>query len=147
MANLSTNYMGFDLKNPIIASSSGLTDSVEKIVDGKVVGLNVVKCTSVFDQERRFSPKFDESDTNFFEGDMVVESIGQGMDLSYISGEIKDNLKLDPRGRIVVDNYYQSSIEWLFVGGDIIKGPDVINGIANGHKAAMGIDKYLNSKK
>ncbi|MDY0253140.1 MAG: FAD-dependent oxidoreductase [Tenuifilaceae bacterium] len=118
-----------------------------KIVDGKIVGLNVVKCTSVFDEERRFSPKFDESDTNFFEGDMVVESIGQGMDLSYISGEIKDNLKLDPRGRIVVDKYYQSSIEWLFVGGDIIKGPDVINGIANGHKAAIGIDRYLNSKQ
>jgi len=78
---------------------------------------------------------------------MVVESIGQGMDLSYISGEIKDNLKLDPRGRIVVDKYYQSSIEWLFVGGDIIKGPDVINGIANGHKAAIGIDRYLNSKQ
>ena len=118
-----------------------------KIVDGKIVGLNVVKCTSVFDEERRFSPKFDESDTNFFEGDMVVESIGQGMDLSYISGVIKDNLKLDPRGRIVVDKYYQSSIEWLFVGGDIIKGPDVINGIANGHKAAIGIDRYLNSKQ
>jgi len=118
-----------------------------KIVDGKIVGLNVVKCTSVFDEERRFSPKFDESVTNFFEGDMVVESIGQGMDLGYISGEIKDNLKLDPRGRIVVDNYCQSSIEWLFVGGDIIKGPDVINGIATGHKAAMGIDRYLNSKK
>jgi len=118
-----------------------------KIVDGKIVGLNVVKCTSVFDEERRFSPKFDESDTNFFEGDMVVESIGQGMDLSYISGEIKDNLKLDPRGRIVVDKYYQSSIKWLFVGGDIIKGPDVINGIANGHKAAIGIDRYLNSKQ
>lgn len=118
-----------------------------KIVDGKIVGLNVVKCTSVFDEERRFSPKFDESETNFFEGDMVVESIGQGMDLGYISGEIKDNLKLDPRGRIVVDKYYQSSIEWLFVGGDIIKGPDVINGIANGHKAAIGIDRYLNSKQ
>lgn len=117
-----------------------------KIVDGKIVGLNVVKCTSVFDEERRFSPKFDESETNFFEGDMVVESIGQGMDLSYISGEIKDNLKLDPRGRIVVDSYFQSSIDWLFVGGDIIKGPDVINGIANGHKAAIGIDKYLNHK-
>lgn len=118
-----------------------------KIVDGKIVGLNVVKCTSVFDEERRFSPKFDESETNFFEGDMVVESIGQGMDLGYISGEIKDNLKVDPRGRIVVDKYYQSSIEWLFVGGDIIKGPDVINGIANGHKAAIGIDRYLNSKQ
>lgn len=115
-----------------------------KIVDRKVVGLNVVKCTSVFDEERRFNPKFDESETNFFEGDMVIESIGQGMDLSYISSEIKDNLKLDQRGRIVVDSLMKTSIDWLFVGGDIIKGPDVINGIATGHKAAIGIDRYLN---
>jgi glutamate synthase (NADPH/NADH) small chain len=29
------------------------------------------------------------------------------------------------------------------MGGDIIQGPDVIHGIANGHKAARGIDMYL----
>lgn len=115
-----------------------------EIADGKIKGLHVVKCTSVFDENRRFSPKFDESQTNFFSADMVVESIGQGMDLSYIADSIKDNLKLDNRGRIVVNDYFQSSIEWLFVGGDIIQGPDVIHGIANGHKAAMGIDRFLN---
>lgn len=113
-------------------------------VEGNTIkGLHVVKCTSVFDDNHRFSPKFDETKTNFFSADMVVESIGQGMDLDYLPDSIKNNLELDQRGRIVVNSYFQSSIDWLFVGGDIIQGPDVIHGIANGHKAALGIDKLL----
>jgi glutamate synthase (NADPH/NADH) small chain len=80
---------------------------------------------------------------DYFKGEMVVESIGQGMDISYFKGDIKENLKLDNRGRIIVNENFQSSIDWLFVGGDIIQGPDVIHGIANGHKAAIGIDKFL----
>jgi glutamate synthase (NADPH/NADH) small chain len=32
------------------------------------------------------------------------------------------------------------------MGGDIIEGPDVIHGIANGHKAAVGIDRYIQDK-
>jgi glutamate synthase (NADPH/NADH) small chain len=116
-----------------------------EIENDKIKGLHVVKCVSVFDENRRFSPKFDENQTNFFAGDMVVESIGQGMDLSYLPESVKDNLKLDNRGRIVVNDYFQSSVNWLFVGGDIIQGPDVIHGIANGHKAAIGIDKFIKS--
>jgi len=118
-----------------------------EIENNKIRGLHVVKCVSVFDENRRFNPKFDESQTNFFAGEMVVESIGQGMDLSYLPESVKDNLKLDNRGRIVVNDYFQTSIEWLFVGGDIIQGPDVIHGIANGHKAAIGIDRFLGGKK
>lgn len=118
-----------------------------KIENDKIKGLNVVKCLSVFDEEGRFNPKFDENIKDFFEADMIVESIGQGMDLSYLSGEIKENLKMDNRGRIIVDKNFQSSIDWLFVGGDIIQGPDVIHGIANGHKAAIGIDNFINQKK
>jgi glutamate synthase (NADPH/NADH) small chain len=114
-----------------------------EIENDKIKGLHVVKCVSVFDENRRFNPKFDENQTNFFVGNMVVESIGQGMDLSYLPESVKDNLKLDNRGRIVVNDYFQSSVSWLFVGGDIIQGPDVIHGIANGHKAAIGIDKFL----
>lgn len=118
-----------------------------EIENNKIKGLQVVKCVSVFDENRRFNPKFDDTQTDFFAGEMVVESIGQGMDLSYLPESIKDNLKLDSRGRIVVNDYFQSSIEWLFVGGDIIQGPDVIHGIANGHKAAIGIDRFLGGKK
>ncbi|MGB4327739.1 MAG: FAD-dependent oxidoreductase [Tenuifilum sp.] len=118
-----------------------------EIENNKIKGLQVVKCVSVFDENRRFNPKFDDTQTDFFAGEMVVESIGQGMDLSYLPESIKDNLKLDSRGRIVVNDYFQSSVEWLFVGGDIIQGPDVIHGIANGHKAAIGIDRFLGTKK
>ena len=117
-----------------------------EIVDNKIKGLHVKKCVSVFDEDGRFNPKFDESQTKFFEADMVVESIGQGMDIEYISKDIREQMEFDPRGRIMVDDYFQSGAKWLFVGGDIIQGPDVIHGIANGHKAAMGIDKYLSEK-
>ena len=115
-----------------------------EIENGKIKGLHVVKCLSVFDEEGRFNPKFDENQKIFFEADMIVESIGQGMDLSYLSEETKSGLKFDPRGRIQVNENFQSDLKWLFVGGDIIQGPDVISGIANGHIAAKGIDNFLN---
>jgi len=114
-----------------------------EIKDGKIKGLHVVKCLSVFDENGRFSPKFDDNNKKFFEADMIVESIGQGMDLSYLSDELKEKIKFNERGRIIVNKDFQSSLEWFFVGGDIIQGPDVIHGIANGHKAAKGIDKFL----
>jgi glutamate synthase (NADPH/NADH) small chain len=117
-----------------------------EIKDGKIKGLHVVKCLSVFDEEGKFNPTFDENDKKFFEGYMVVESIGQGMNLDYISEDIKSKLEFGPRGRIKVDNNFQSSAKWFFVGGDIIQGPDVIHGIANGHKAAIGIDNFLEEK-
>jgi glutamate synthase (NADPH/NADH) small chain len=118
-----------------------------EIVDGKIKGLHVVKVLSVFDEDHRFNPKFDENEKNFFEADMVIESIGQGMDVSYISDELKEKLEYGPRGRLVINEYNQSSVDWLFVGGDMVVGPDVIHGIADGHKAAIGIDHYLQNKK
>ena len=118
-----------------------------EIVDGKIKGLHVVKVLSVFDEDHRFNPKFDEDDKKFFEADMVIESIGQGADMSYVSAELKDKLEFGPRGRLAINEYYQTSVDWLFVGGDMVVGPDVIHGIADGHKAAVGIDNFLQNKK
>ena len=114
-----------------------------EIVDGKIKGLHVVQCLSLFDETGNFNPQCNMQNENFFEADMVVESIGQGMDLGYITEAIKEHLEMGPRGRIKVDDYFQTSVPWLFMGGDTIQGPDVIHGIANGHKAALGIDKFL----
>ena len=77
--------------------------------------------------------------------DMVIESIGQGMDLSYLSKDIKSKIEFGPRGRILVNEDWQAKgLPRLFIGGDIIEGPDVIHGIANGHRGAMSIDSFLN---
>lgn len=113
--------------------------------NNSVKGLKTVKCLSVFDSTGKFNPAFDNTQTRLFECSMVVEAIGQGMDLGYLTPEVMENLEKDHRGRILVDPLtFQSSLPWLFVGGDIIQGPDVITGVANGHKAAKGIDKFLN---
>ena len=115
-----------------------------EIIDGHIHGLHVVKCLSVFDEEGKFNPSFDENRKEFFKADMIVESIGQGMDMSYLSEEIKSKLKFGRGNRVEVNEEFQSDLKWLFVGGDIIEGPDVIHGIANGYRAAKGIDRYLN---
>lgn len=118
-----------------------------KIEDGKIKGLNVIRCTSVFDKDGRFNPKFDQKDSAFFEADQIVEAIGQGMDIAYMTDKFEDELKMTKRNRIKVDDTNQSSLPWLFVGGDITGGTDAITAIADGHRAAKGIDKYLAGTK
>jgi len=51
MADLSTKYMGFNLKNPIIAASSGMTDSADKIKNLEVNGVGAVVLKSLFEEQ------------------------------------------------------------------------------------------------
>jgi glutamate synthase (NADPH/NADH) small chain len=113
-----------------------------EIESGRIKGLHTVECTSVFDEQGRFSPEFNREDKRFFEADMVIEAIGQAPDLSYIPGELDEKLEKEGR-RIKVSEHFQSSAAWLFVGGDLIEGPDVIHAIANGYAAARGIAAFL----
>jgi len=115
------------------------------IEDRQIVGLRTSRCLRVFDDQKRFAPEFDKDDIEMYEASMVVEAIGQAPDMTYL-GELGETLQYDGR-RIKVDKYYQSSEPWLFVIGDIIKGPDVINGVATGHTAALGIDYYLTHRE
>ena len=116
-------------------------DRIE-IDSGRLKGLHTVACTSVFDEQGRFDPKLDREDRRFFECDMVIEAIGQAADLSYIPEHLDERLEKQGR-RIKVSEQFQSSVPWLFFGGDLIEGPDVIHAIANGHAAAKGIADFL----
>lgn len=51
MVNLSTKYMGFSLKNPLIAGSSGLCKSVEKIKEFESKGVGAVVLKSLFEEQ------------------------------------------------------------------------------------------------
>ncbi len=51
MANLQTNYLGLDIKNPIIVSSSALTNSVEKIKKLEEKGAAAVVLKSLFEEQ------------------------------------------------------------------------------------------------
>jgi dihydroorotate dehydrogenase (fumarate) len=51
MADLTTTYMGLRLKNPIIAGSSGLSDSLEKIKQLEEAGAGAVVLKSIFEEQ------------------------------------------------------------------------------------------------
>ena len=51
MVKLDTSYMGLNLKNPIIAASSGLTDSLDKLQKLEKNGVGAVVLKSLFEEQ------------------------------------------------------------------------------------------------
>lgn len=51
MADLSTKYLGLDLRNPIVVASSGLTNSVKEIVELDKNGAGAVVLKSIFEEQ------------------------------------------------------------------------------------------------
>ncbi|MFQ6001336.1 MAG: FAD-dependent oxidoreductase [Anaerolineae bacterium] len=109
--------------------------------DGRVTGVELVRCSSVFDEEGRFRPCYDESVTSTIETDMVILAIGQASDLSFLDS----HLQTTRAGTISVDaESLQTSLPGIFAGGEVVSGPaSVIEAIASGRQAAISIDKYL----
>jgi NADPH-dependent glutamate synthase beta subunit-like oxidoreductase len=106
--------------------------------NGKVTGIEMVKCVSVFDQKGKFAPKFDSGKTKKIETDRVILAIGQSPDLSWIQG-------IDAKKETIsVNEEMQTNIPGVFAGGEVARGPaSVVEAVADGASAAMAIDKYL----
>ncbi len=51
MSNLETTYLGLKLKNPLVAASSGLTNSVGKIVELEEAGIGAIVLKSIFEEQ------------------------------------------------------------------------------------------------
>ena len=76
--------------------------------------------------------------------DSIISAIGQGPDLSYIVEE--DGIAIK-RFRPQVTKDGKTSAGTVFAGGDFVnERKDAISAIADGHAAAMGIDRLLGGK-
>jgi heterodisulfide reductase subunit A len=109
--------------------------------NGKFIGLETVVCTSVYDEEGKFSPKFSEkAPAPTIEGDTLIIAIGQRPDLSGF-----DEIKKTPWQTIEVDEItLQTNLPQIFAGGDIVRGPaSVVEAVADGNEAAISIDRFL----
>ncbi|HOM04598.1 MAG TPA: NADH-quinone oxidoreductase subunit NuoF [Candidatus Kapabacteria bacterium] len=124
-----------------------LTNPEEILTEnGKVVGM---KCTPMklgdFDRSGRRRP-IKEDRTFVVECDQVILAVGQAIENPEIFEKIK--LKMNNNENIIVDPVtQQTSIPWLFAGGDVavVGNSDrtVIEAIAAGERAAVGIDTYI----
>lgn len=51
MADLKTNYLGLELKNPVVASASPLSEDVEKVEEMEQAGVSAVVMYSLFEEQ------------------------------------------------------------------------------------------------
>lgn len=111
--------------------------------DGKVRGIVFKKCLSVFDEESRFAPVYDEEETVTVSCEHVCLSIGQ----SILWGSLLDGsgVELGRGNGAVADTLtYQTSEPDIFVGGDVYTGPKfAIDAIAAGKEGAVSIHRYV----
>jgi NADPH-dependent glutamate synthase beta subunit-like oxidoreductase/CO/xanthine dehydrogenase FAD-binding subunit len=108
---------------------------------GKLSGMELVRCTAVYDNQGKFAPAFDNAIREVVEADQIILAIGQKPDLSYAEVSLRVN-----RGLIAVDPQTQAtSVAKIFAGGDAtISGPlSVVAAVASGRRAAESIEHYL----
>lgn len=110
--------------------------------NGKVTGIVFKKCTQVKNAEGRFDPQYDENDTMTIPCSNVLLSVGQGT----VWGDLLKDEAVEFRGPAPVADpvTYQTTVDDIFVGGDMFTGPRfAIDAIAAGKEAAISIHRFV----
>ena len=111
--------------------------------DGKVAGIILKKCLSVFDENGRFAPVYDENDVRTVPCNHVYFSVGQ----SILWGNLLEGSKGElgrGNGAVADPLTYQTAEPDIFVGGDVYTGPKfAIDAIAAGKEGAVSIHRFV----
>ena len=111
--------------------------------DGRVSGVVFKRCKSVFDENHRFAPVFDETETITVPADAVLLSVGQAIDWGNLLADTC--VVCNRNGTVQADGFtYQTAEPDVFAGGDVYTGPKfAIDAIAAGKQAAISIHRYV----
>ncbi len=114
---------------------------------GKVTGLEALQTKWVFAETGRFNPAFYENSETVLDCDTVIMAIGQAPRLDFLAPE--DGVEISRRGLIAVNTEtLMTSAPGVFAGGDCVFGPRlIIDSVADGKRAAVGIDEFLRGRK
>ena len=111
--------------------------------NGRVTGVVFKRCTSVFDENHRFAPKYDENDTITVPCGNVLMAIGQSAEW----GGLLEGAKVErrPNGSVIADPVtLQTAEPDIFLGGDIYHGARfAIDAIAEGKQAMVSINRFV----
>jgi len=109
---------------------------------GHILGVRVAACETV-QKDGKIKTYTNTEDTCLIKGSQVYFAVGTSPDFDYLLEKLGSNLHVERNKLKVKDNGQIENYEYLFAGGDIVNGPDIISAIADGHRAAKGIDEYL----
>ncbi len=108
----------------------------------RVSGIDLKKCTRVFDSQGRFDPEYDENDITHIDADAVIVNIGQQGDPELMADDT--TITKGPGHTLKVDKDFALGHEGVFAVGDVVRGPSsVVDSVADGRKVADIIDRFL----
>lgn len=113
------------------------------IENNKIKGVIFKKCISVFDENKRFSPKYDETELITVECENLLLAVGQSIVWGNLLRGTK--VKINGNGTVKADKLtYQTDEKDIFVGGDVYTGPRfAIDAIAAGKEAAISLHRWV----
>ncbi len=116
MVNLETTYMGLKLKNPVIVGSSGLTNSVENIIEIEKNGAAAVVLKSLFEEQINYAANKtfmqDESANLYPEAEDYIRNYTRQNDVSKYLDLIK-KAKAAVQIPIIASINCKSGDEWI----------------------------------
>lgn len=113
------------------------------VENGRVAGVEFKRCISVFDENKKFAPRYDETETMTVKADHVLTSVGQAIEWGALTAG--SSMELNPNNTIKADPVtYQTGEPDVFAGGDAVTGPRfAIDAIALGKEGAISIHRYV----
>ena len=105
--------------------------------EGRVNGVIVKRCESIFNEKGEFSPKFNEENLEKIDVDTLIFAIGQGVDLTISSGD---------RFQFNRESLQNEKNPKVFYAGDCASSNIVVQAMAEGRRAAKSIIRFLNNE-
>jgi dihydroorotate dehydrogenase (fumarate) len=122
MTNLSTSYMGLNLKNPLIVGSSGLTQTLRNLVEIEKMGAGAVVLKSLFEEQIKNEIKkvfsYDDVSHVYTEADDYIRNYSRAQTIEDYLGliaEAKSNIEIP----VIASINCVSSDEWTSFAKEI----------------------------
>lgn len=116
--------------------------------NGRVTGVAFRRCVRVYDEDRKFSPIYDDDDTKVIPCDTVLLAVGQAPTLSFLKDGGEDIERMRGDWLKVDTATLQTTAEGVFVAGDLAHGTRLlIDAVASGKSAARSVYQYLTGTK
>jgi NADPH-dependent glutamate synthase beta subunit-like oxidoreductase len=115
---------------------------------GAVTGVRFRRCLRVYDNQRRFSPVYDDGDVREIACDTVLLAVGQAPQLGFLDDGGGDVEQFRPGWPKTDPKTLATTAPGVFAAGDLAHGTRLlIDAVASGKAAARSVYEYVTGRK